>query len=131
MMRVYTVHVRTPAERLDRDIQLVKEGFSWPAFFFSALWALWSRLWWVAAIFLAIEILWMIAMEWLGLPVAIEAVMSIGLAAMIGFVANDLKRSTLFRRGYAEVGVVAGNDRDAALQRFFDQHGQFAQGLVR
>lgn len=131
MMRIYTVHVRTPASRLDRDIQLVKEGFSWPAFFFTVIWALWSRLWLVAAIFLAVEVLWMVASSWLGLHPVLNAVISVGMAAAIGFVANDLKRSTLFRRGYAEVGVVAGNDRDAALQRFFDQHGQLAQGLVR
>jgi hypothetical protein len=130
-MRIYTVHVRTPAERLDRDVQLVKEGFSWPAFFFSVVWALWSGLWLAAAVFLAIEILWMTAFQWLGLPPLIDAVISLGLAVAIGFVANDLKRATLFRRGYAEIGVVAGTDRDAALQRFFDQHGQLVQGLVR
>jgi hypothetical protein len=130
-MRIYTVHVRTPAERLDRDILLVKEGFSWPAFFFSVLWALWSRLWLAAAIFLAVEVLWMIATEWLELEAGLSAVISLALAAAIGFVANDLKRSALFRRGYAEVGVVAGPDRDAALQRFFDRHELLAQGLVR
>ncbi|QNT68508.1 hypothetical protein [Defluviicoccus vanus] len=32
-MRVYTVHVRTPTQRLDRDVILVREGFSWLAFF--------------------------------------------------------------------------------------------------
>ena len=130
-MRIYTVHVRTPAARLDRDVQLVKEGFSWPAFFFSVLWALWSRLWLVALILLAIEVLWGLASEWLGLPAVLNAVISLGLAAALGLVANDLKRFTLFRRGYAEVGVVAGRDRDAALQRFFDQHAQLAQGLVQ
>ena len=44
-MRVYTVHMRRPALDPDADFRLVKEGFSWPAFFFSFLWALWSRLW--------------------------------------------------------------------------------------
>ncbi|MFO1152340.1 MAG: DUF2628 domain-containing protein [Rhodospirillales bacterium] len=130
-MRIYTVHVRTPAARLDRDVQLVKEGFSWPAFFFSFLWALWSRLWLVALVMFAIEALCGLASEWLGLPPVLNAVISLGLAAALGLVANDLKRFTLFRRGYAEVGVVAGSDRDAALQRFFDQHTQLAQGLVR
>lgn len=68
MMRVYTVHVRTPAERLDRDIHLVKEGFSWPAFFFSAVWALWVRLWLVAVVLIALDILWTFGGAWLGLP---------------------------------------------------------------
>lgn len=130
-MRIYTVHVRTPAARLDRDVQLVKEGFSWPAFFFSVLWALWSRLWLVALILFAIEILWGLAAEWLGLHAVLNGVVSLGLALAVGFVGNDLKRFGLFRRGYGEVGVVAGRDRDAALQRFFDHHTQLAQGLVQ
>lgn len=130
-MRIYTVHVRSPGRRPEADIHLVKEGFSWPAFFFAGIWALWSRLWLVAAVFFAIEILWTLAFEWLDLHPLINGVISIGLAAAMGFVANDLKRATLFRRGYAEVGVVAGNDADAALQRFFDRHDHLVQGLVR
>ena len=131
MMRVYTVHVRTPAERLDRDIHLVKEGFSWPAFFFSAVWARWVRLWLVAVVLIALDILWTFGGAWLGLPLLSTTAVSLALATVVGFIANDLRRTTLFRRGYIEVGVVAGRDRDSALQRFLDQHGHFAQGLVR
>ena len=46
---VYTVHMRRPALDPGTRLRLVKEGFSWPAFFFSFVWALWSRLWLVAA----------------------------------------------------------------------------------
>jgi hypothetical protein len=130
-MRIYTVHVRTPAERLDRDVVLIKEGFSWPAFFLSVLWALWMRLWLVALGFLTLELAWSMLAGWLRLAPVAQAMVSLGLAAAIGFVANDLRRWTLFRRGYAEVGVVAATGRDAAAQRFFDQHVQLAQGLVR
>jgi type III secretory pathway component EscR len=130
-MRIYTVHVRTPATRLDRDIVLVKEGFSWPAFVLSVIWALWMRLWLVALIFLAVEVTWSLLAGWLGLTVVAQVTVSLGLAVMIGFVANDLRRWTLFRRGYAEVGVAAAGDRDAALQRFLDQHTRLAEGLLR
>ena len=41
-MRVYTVHIADgPTGPAVADAVLVKEGFSWPGFFFSALWALW------------------------------------------------------------------------------------------
>ncbi len=46
---IYTVHVRGRG-RADDDVVLVKDGFSWPAFFFSLIWALWHRLWFFALI---------------------------------------------------------------------------------
>ena len=47
-MKVYTVHLRRHGLDLERDIVLVCEGFSWPAFILSLVWALWNRMWWVA-----------------------------------------------------------------------------------
>ena len=130
-MRVYTVHVRTPAERLDRDVTLVREGFNWFAFLFSGLWALWSRLWLVALGLIVLEVAWGALAVQLDLHPLTQAVISFGLAIIVGWVANDLRRWTLFRRGYTEVGVVAARDNDQAMQRFFDQHALLAAGLVR
>ena len=36
-MRLYSVHLRRHGLDPDRDIVLVKEGFSWPAFFITVL----------------------------------------------------------------------------------------------
>ena len=44
-MKIYSVHDRPGSLAPDRDVVLVKEGFCWPAFFLTALWALWHRLW--------------------------------------------------------------------------------------
>ena len=49
--KVYTAHVRGRGG-VDADIVFVKDGFSWPAFFFTAVWALWHRLWLFALIVL-------------------------------------------------------------------------------
>jgi len=130
-MRVYTVHVHTPAQLLDRDVILVREGFNWLAFFFSGLWALGAGLWLVALGLIAVELLWgSLAME-VGLDPIAQGAISFGLAIVIGWLANDLRRWTLFRRGYAEVGVVAARSNDEAMQRFFDQHALLTAGLVR
>lgn len=130
-MRVYTVHVRTPTERLDRDVILVREGFNWAAFLFGGLWALCSRQWLVALGLIALEVIWSALALELNVSPLTQAAISFGLALIIGWMGNDLRRWTLFRRGYAEVGVVAGRDDDQAMQRFFDQHALMAAGLVQ
>ena len=130
-MRVFTVHMRRPALDPARDVVLVKEGFSWPAFAFSVLWALWCRLWLVALGLFAVEVVVNGAMALLAADVWTRTALSLGLMVMVGLVGNDLKRWTLFRRGYLHMGVVTGADMVAAEQRFWDQRPRLAADLVR
>ena len=129
-MRVYTVHLRRQGLDPDQDIVLVKEGFCWPALFFSVLWALWCRLWWVALALLAVEVALAIAIALLGLDALSEAAVSLGLAAIIGFVANDLRRWTLGRQGFVEVAVVTAESKVAAERRFYDHNPHLAAELA-
>ena len=130
-MRVYTVHMRRPALDPESDVLLVKEGFSWPAFFFSFVWALWSRLWLVAAGLLALELAVGATLSLLDGDLWTQSAVSLGLALLVGMLANDLKRWTLFRRSFLEVAVVTGSGIDAAERRFWDQRPQLAADLVR
>ncbi|MBK8208847.1 MAG: DUF2628 domain-containing protein [Rhodospirillales bacterium] len=129
-MRMYSVHLRRPLLNPDRDICLVKEGFSWPAFFFSVLWALWCRLWLAAAGIFAAEIALSGVMSLLGADEMTQAAISVGFAVLLGVVANDIKRWSLFRRGFLQVAVVTGEDSDAAERRFWDQRPSLAADLV-
>ena len=129
-MKVYTVHVRHSGLDPDRDVVLIKEGLSWPAFFFSVLWALWKRLW-LAALGLGLAnvvLSGLVLILDLG-PVGQLAV-SLGGAAVIGYVGNDLWRWTLARRGFIEAGVVAAADRESALQRFLDSEPTLAREMA-
>ncbi len=131
MTQIYTVHVRRPPRDSERDIRLVKEGFSWPAFFFSLIWALWCRLWLAAAgIFLAEFALGAI-LSLLGADDVTRLIVSLGFAALVGVVGNDIKRWTLFRQGFLQTAVVSAPDRDSAEQRFWDQHPGLAADLIR
>ena len=119
-MRLFAVHLRRFGLDPYRDMELVEEGFCWPAFFFSVLWALWHRLWLAAAILFGIHLA-------VGLLVAVsgpdrlsQTVISIGLAAIVGFIANDLRSWTLRRRGFVIAAVVIGKDRDDAERRFLE-----------
>ena len=130
-MRIYTVHIRRPPVDPDRDIRLVKEGFSWPAFFFSFLWALWCRLWVAAAGIIAAELALGEMLSLLGADGVTTTAISVGFAVLLGVVGNDIKRWTLFRRGYLQVAVVTGDDQVSAERRFWNQRPSLAADLVR
>jgi hypothetical protein len=130
-MKVFTVHTRPGGLDPDRDVVLVKEGFSWPAFFFSLVWALWCRLWLVALGIFLIEVAANGLLAALGADPPTQAALSLGLAAALGVIGNDLKRWTLGRRGYIESDIVAAPDGDAAEGRFFDGRPDIAAEIVR
>ncbi|MCC7016258.1 MAG: DUF2628 domain-containing protein [Rhodospirillales bacterium] len=126
-MRIYTAYVRHGGLDPDRDVALVKEGFSWPAFFFGVLWALAQRLW-LAALVLALAFAGIEAFaRFAGLDPVTGAALILGLSAGFGWLGNDLRRKKLEREGFVFQGVAAGENRDSALGRFLDG----APGLAR
>ena len=94
-LKLYTVHLRAWSGAPDRDAVFVREGFCWPAFFFSFAWALWHRMWFVALVLLAS----LLGLAAIGDVLDIDdfIVETIGLAASvwIGFEANDWRRAAL------------------------------------
>jgi len=128
-LRVYTVHT-PPAfasrgrtmrwEARDPLPELVKEGFSWPAFFFGFVWALCHRLWLVAAALIALGALLGAALEQFNLgPIAVSLTF-FAFAVLVGLMGNDWRRAALNRRGYGEDGVVTASDMETALRRYLD-----------
>ena len=119
-MRVYTVlQPPTPPGEVAEPTSFVfiKEGFCWPALFVAELWLLCRRMWLVFLAYLAV------AMVLTGLDGAFGGPLPwifLTLAHLLfAFEANELRRWTLERRGYRQIGVVAGGYlRDAEL-RFF------------
>ncbi len=130
-MRHYTVHLRRHGLDPDRDLVLVKEGFSWPAFIFSMLWALWHRLWLIAGLLLLVQVaVSLVFAVWTPDPVSAAAV-SIGAALIFAYAANDLRRWALARQGFVDTAVVAADDRDGAERRFLDGEPALAADLRR
>ena len=130
-MRFYTAYVRHGGLDPDRDVVLVKEGFSWPAFFFGVPWALLGRLW-VAALALALATAGIAALAHMAGPdPATRAALILGLSAGFGWLGNDLKRRKLEREGFVFRGAVAGDNFDAALKRFLDGAPDLARELAR
>jgi Protein of unknown function (DUF2628) len=118
-MRLYTVHIRRTSRAPDREAVLVREGFSWGAFLFTVLWALWHRLW-LAAFLLVLAALTLDAIvELSGLDPLAEAALSLAFLLYVGFAGNDWRRRRLLRRGYEETAAVAARDLTDAEQRYF------------
>ncbi len=128
-MRLYTVHLRRYGLDPDRDLVAVKEGFCWPAFFFSALWALWNGLWQVGLALLVAQAAIGAAIALLGLDPLSQGAAFLGVAVIVGMLANDLRCWTRGRRGFDEAAVVAGGDADAALGRFLEDTPHLAADL--
>ncbi|MFM8680897.1 MAG: DUF2628 domain-containing protein [Alphaproteobacteria bacterium] len=120
-LKLYTVHLRTWSAAPDREAVLVREGFCWPAFFFSVFWALWHRMWFAAAGLLALTLGLAVLHDILGLDDLVAEAIGLAAAVLVGFEANDWRRDALRRRGYAEAGVVAATDREAAEHQFFSR----------
>ena len=112
-MAIYTVH-RRAGDGAEEDTKLVAEGFCWPAFLFTVLWALWHRLWLAAVLFLALGAGLDFLFSALGAGDAARAVLTLAYMVLIGYSANDLRRRGLARRGYRPLGLVTGTSRDAA-----------------
>ncbi|MCW5699501.1 MAG: DUF2628 domain-containing protein [Rhodospirillales bacterium] len=126
---MYTVHLRRAGLDPEHDIVLVKEGFCWPALFLSLLWALWHGLWLVALGLVLVEVALAWAVHLIGLDIFVEAVLSLVVYISFAFIANDLRRWALSRRGFLEVTVVGGRDTDSAEARLFERNPGLGEGF--
>jgi len=128
-MKLYAVHLRRHGLDPDRDVVMVKEGFSWPAFLLSFVWALWHRLWLAAALFGLAHAAISLGIYLLHPDPISQTVLSLGLAAIIGYLAADIRQHKLTRQGFAFAGVVGGKDADQAYRRFLDSEPALAADL--
>ena len=118
-MKVFTVHTRPRSAAADADAVTVKEGFCWPAALFSFAWALWHGMWLVGLLLLAVDVALGAAILAIGADPLSAAALGIGWSAAVGYLANDLRRRSLARRGFVESAVVAADDRASAEYRYF------------
>lgn len=129
-MRVYTVHIHPRRRDPDRDVVLVKEGFCWPAFFFSVIWAIWNGLWLISLLFLVVEIALGLFFDVFHVGPLAQVALGLLLSLAIGFFANDLRRWTLTRRGFRDGGTVVEQNLLAAERRLFEHNPALAADLL-
>ena len=121
-MRVYTLHHPSDVDVLKDRPVLIKEGFNWPAAFYTSLCALWGRTWLAALLIFVAAVGLQLALKLAGAERSVQLVAGIGLSAIVGFCANDWRRAKLRRRGYCFQGIVAAPDMGSARRWWFGPH---------
>jgi hypothetical protein len=97
----------------------VRDGFYGWAFLLGPLWMLRHQLWLVLLIYAAVLVGLQALMWWLGLVGAAHFLVTLLVAILLGLEGATLRRWTLRRRGFRNVGVVVGDDLEEAERRFF------------
>jgi hypothetical protein len=122
-MTTFTLHLPRDARPGDPaaldEAELVKDTFSWGAFFFTFLWFFVHRLWLAGIGILLLVLAFGAALELLDVHPAAATVAALLLQALIGLEANSLRRWTLARRGFPLADVVTAADRDEAEAKAF------------
>jgi hypothetical protein len=116
-MAIYSIFRKTGAP--PEEAIFVKEGFSVAAFVLTFVWALWNRMWVVAAAILAVMAAVAVAGSLTAANETAVAAVNTGLALIFGFEAQALRGWSLRRSGHVEDGLVeAANLEEAELKYF-------------
>jgi hypothetical protein len=123
-MRVYSVH-EPPVRGLDplpdaERFVFVRDGFSFRAFLFAPLWMLWYRMWLVLIGYVVLSAVVETALVAAGASRTDVLVVALLIALLIGLEASTLRRFTLNRRGWRNIGVISGDNLEDAERRFFE-----------
>jgi hypothetical protein len=120
---VYTVHepLAHPANPLSEAerIVFVRDGFSFWAFIASPLWMLWHRMWLVFVGYVLVTLILIAGLAALAASRATLVIVGLIIALVVGLESGTLRRLTLHRRGWRNVGIVSGADVEDAERRFF------------
>jgi hypothetical protein len=123
-MSVYTVHeppLRAAGALAEPErFIFVRDGFYVWAFLLTPLWMLWHRLWLVFIAYVVLSAVLDSGLRFAGASAAAIALIGLLVSLLIGLEAGTLRRFTLRRRRWRNIGVVSGDDLEDAERRFFD-----------
>jgi hypothetical protein len=122
-MPTFTVHEPPPrkAESVTAPERFVfvRDGFHFWAFLLAPLWLLSRRLWLAFFIYVAATIAVAVGIKLVGLPSYVQTTAALIVALLVGLEAATIRRWTLTRRRWKNLGFVVAEDREIAERRFF------------
>ncbi len=102
------------------ETRFVKEGISWMALFFAPLWLIFHRMWLVLFATLLLYVTAIVAANAVGLDAGPALSLVLVVNIIIALEGNNLRRWTLKRGGFQEIGVVTGRSLEHCERRFFE-----------
>lgn len=117
-MKIYSAYIKPKASDPMLGVRMVREGFNWWAFLLAPIWALYNRMWLVAAVSFLVSYLDGIALKNGNFTMSL---VELGWYLAVGMFGNDWLVERLKRRGYRWQDVIAGRNLDDAMLRFFDR----------
>jgi hypothetical protein len=123
-MPVFTVHeppLRATAALPDPErFVFVRDGVYVWAFLLTPLWLLWRGLWLVFIIYAVVVIAIESAMHYAGFGTGSIILVQLLISLLVAVEAASLRRFSLARRGWKNIGIVSGDDLEDAERRFYD-----------
>jgi hypothetical protein len=116
-MTIYTV-LEPPDGKPDR-VAFIPEGFAWGGFIFTFIWALWHRLWVVAALLFVVFVGLSIAVSLEVLGPGLGTLLQLGVSLLFGFEARQLQLVSLEHAGFRRAGLIQASCLEAAELAFF------------
>ena len=116
-MKLFTV-LEAPDGKAER-VAFVPEGFSWGALLFNFLWALWQRMWIVAALLFALSSALTVATNLELVGSGLATLLNFGIALVFGFEARSLQVNSLEQAGFRRTGLIQASSSEAAELIYF------------
>lgn len=127
-MPVYTVHapksLGNDFRAAPEKVLFVRDGFHVWALLLGFIWLIYRRLWLVLLGYIVVQIAAEIMLRLTHASGFAYSVTMLVIALFLGSEAGALRRWTLSRRKWQQIGLVAADDEEAAERRFFDQVSQ-------
>jgi hypothetical protein len=111
-MTTYSIYAK-PNDRAAAEAIFLPDKFSWGAFILTWVWALWNRMWIVAALILSVMFIAS------ALPAMPQFLLSLAVNIFMGLHGNDLLGWSLRRRGLSEIALSNGGSLEEAELRFY------------
>jgi hypothetical protein len=111
-MTTYSIYAKSN-DATAAEAVFLPDKFSWPAFVLTWVWALWNRMWIVAALILSMMFIAS------ALPAVPQFLLTLGINIFMGLHGNDLLGWSLKRRGLSEIALSNGGSLEEAELRFY------------
>ena len=95
--------------------EAVKQGWSWPAFFFSPIWAMVKKMWLLGSITLVGVLVLYAMFGSTSQRFSFADLLSLGISIVFGVQGNAWRESNLLSRGFKRIGTVTAANPEGAL----------------